>query len=137
RSVIRLHATAVLNRKLAGPFLAELFGNLLTNEGMNLLSLFRRRITARTDGPDRLLSNHQIGKQVAGCSGKATLELGQQYCLGSIRLAFFQGFAHAQDRLESRVNGREHLAIDECVAFTKLMATLAVTEDDVFAARVN
>ena len=100
---------------------------------MRVLCLFRRRVDAGADRPDRLVSDCQPLRLPAIQALQAPDKLTVENRFRSPGLPLIRRFTDAQNWVEAGIQRRVHLAIDERVGFAKPMPPFAVADDDVAA----
>ncbi len=103
------------------------FRQLRANSRVHILSLLRGGRKACTDGPNRLISDHRIGKSgnTERVDDTAQLTLDNFECLA--RLTLFKGFPDAEHWLQTAGLGGCKLLLKHFLAFANDLATLRMT----------
>src|SRR5260370_40511683 len=100
---------------------------------MSFSSNFRGRGAARPDGPNGLVCNQNTGELVRGQRARAAGELAGENLFSKGSGTVLLGFSPANDGSESAIPGYQCLFGDVVIGFTKKLAALRETEDDVTA----
>src|SRR5271170_3279144 len=116
---------------------SEAFFGLSPNQSVSLSSDLRSRRLTSSDGPHRLVSNHNLGELLFGQSSHAGGKLFNQYSLGPATFSVFQFLAHTDYRRNARLEGRLRLPKDVRVRLTEVLAALAVSDQHPATARAD
>src|SRR5712692_483955 len=103
---------------------------------MSLLGLVGCGIPSGADGPQRLIGEDETLQPFFLEICQAANQLPIQYRFGQVSFPLFQSLPDAQDDLQPGIQGGPNFMMDEGVALAKLVAALAVSEDDVPATGV-
>src|SRR5579885_1291809 len=123
------HAAAVENAQVARRLLAVHFAVEITNQVNHLAGSFGGSGLAGADGPDRLIGHDQFRLIVVGDAGQAPRDLGANHRLCLAGLVLLQVLTDANDRAQTVLKGRQHLLIDQLIAFAEERAAFRVAED--------
>src|SRR5690606_18186835 len=125
--VVRLDAAAVENPHAPSQCIAELLSNFLTNKAMRLFGDLRSGGAARTNSPDRLVSNDYTRELVGGQSSHTVHKLCGKNSFRAAGLALIERFADANDRREALFESSQGALEDGGVGLAEVLAALAVS----------
>ena len=106
------------------------------DEGADLSGLLGGSGLAGADGPHRLIGDHALPQLLRGHAGQGGLDLQRDQLHGDAQLPLLQRLTHADDGVQTRLQRREHLAVDGEIRLAEILAALRVTDDDVLYAQV-
>ena len=114
----RLAATTVKDRAVFSNFLAILLGNGRTDESMDFLCLCRSSSLTCTDGPNRFVSQDNLG-EIFGRQREYRCQLSGNHFILLVSFTFFQ---HFTDTENPRVKPRSNMCPQTSVDITVLTA---------------
>ena len=103
--------------------------------GVDLLSLSRCSSKARTDSPDRFVSEDDLLEVLCREAEDCLFKLSFYYFEVLRSFTLFLDFADAEDRSKTIVQRQTYLLGEDSTIFVVVSTTLTVSEDDVASAR--
>nr|GEU28380.1 hypothetical protein [Tanacetum cinerariifolium] len=134
--VLGLHAAAVQNLYL-GRHNLILFGDTATQEMVRFLRHLRGGGLAGTDGPYRLIGQHDVGQLVARNGVQRRLQLGADRRLGIAGFALIERFAHADHRRQTGSQRHHGFLRHQLTRFAVVRTALRVTDQHVAGTEVD
>ena len=135
--VLRVHAAAVLDGQGLGGVLAVQLADDLADSGADLLGLISGSSLAGADGPDGLVGDDNILQLVSGHAIQRDLDLHTDQLLGHALLTLVEALADADDGLQAAGQRSLGALVDGLVGLGKVLAALAVADDDILNAEVG
>src|ERR1035441_6693651 len=126
--VVWLHAAAVENPDVRRHFSTQQLCHFRADDLVRLHCDFGRRGFARTDGPHRLVSDHDRRGSFRRNSGKGTSDLSLEHIGCLVGLALRKHFTHADDWNHSMLECRMQLLVHDLVSFRKVLAPLGMPD---------
>ena len=126
--VVRLHAAAVQNPHRRSHIRAQQLRHFRANDLVRVDSHLRRRRLAGTDGPHRLVRNHNRRSRFGSNARQRSGNLRLQHVGRLARLALFQHFAHAYHRHHAMLQRRVQLLVHNLVGLGKILPPFRVAD---------
>src|ERR1043166_8393908 len=101
-----------------------------------MLRLFRRRIAAGADRPDRFVGEDRIIDFFVCQTGKTASGLALEYSVGLLGFTFFERFSQADNRVQMGGKSGFDALVDRLVGFAEKLSALAVSDNDVTAVQI-